>query len=46
MNASVFWIICIVMLVIGVVANVASFILEKIYKKKMNSMADDIRFKK
>lgn len=39
-NTSVFWIICICMLVVGLISNVLSWILNKYYKKKMGSMAD------
>lgn len=36
-----FWIICIVMLVIGLVSNILSWYLEKRYKKKMNEISND-----
>ena len=42
----IFVIICIAMLVIGVIANVLSWILERRYKNKMNSMSNDIKLGK
>lgn len=35
-----FWIICIGMFGIGVIANILEFIVKKVYKKKMDTMAD------
>ena len=40
MNTGIFWIICVLMLVIGLISHVLSWILKKAYKKKMDSMAD------
>ena len=41
MNSNLFWIICIGMFSIGVICNILAWILKKVYKKKMNSMARD-----
>lgn len=46
MNTNIFWIICLVMFVVGLIANLLSLVLEKIYKKKMNSIADDMKAEK
>ncbi len=42
----IIWIFSIIMLVVGVMAHIASFILEKKYKNKMNSIASDIKSEK
>ena len=40
-DSNIFWIICIAMLGIGIFCNILAWILQKVYKKKMNSMAKD-----
>ncbi len=40
MNGGIFSIICIVMLVVGLLSNVLAWILKRVYKNKMNSMAN------
>lgn len=40
LDNGMFWIISGSMLVIGVIANIVAFILEKRYKNKMNKMAE------
>lgn len=42
----IIWTFSIIMLVIGVIAHMTSFILEKKYKNKMNSIADNIKSQK
>lgn len=42
----IIWTFAIIMFVIGVIAHIASFILEKKYKNKMNSIAADIKSEK
>lgn len=41
-----FGIICVIMLVIGLGANILSWYLEKRYKKKMNSISEDLKLGK
>ena len=36
MNSGTYWIICIVMFIIGLIAQVVSYFLEKKYKKKID----------
>ena len=40
MNTSIFGIICVCMLIIGLISHILSWILKRIYKKKMGVMAD------
>ncbi len=40
LNNKIFWIICIGMFAIGVLANILEFVVRKIYKKKMNTVAN------
>lgn len=42
----IIWTFSIIMLVIGVIAHIVSFVLEKKYKNKINSIAADIKTKK
>lgn len=46
MNSKIFWIICIVMFIIGILANILEFIVKKIYKKKMDTMANEKKAEK
>ena len=42
----IIWIFSIIMLVVGVMAHIASFILEKKYKNKIKTMTSDIKSEK
>lgn len=46
LNSKIFWIICIVMFIIGILANILEFIVKKIYKKKMDTMANEKKAEK
>ena len=46
MNSKIFWIICIVMFIIGILANILEFIVKKIYKKKRDTMANEKKAEK
>ena len=37
---NMFWIICIGMFVVGAIANILEFIVKKVYKKKMDTVAN------
>lgn len=43
MNTNIFWFICLGMFIVGLIANLLSWVLNKIYKNKMNSIADDLK---
>lgn len=36
----IFWIICIGMFIVGLLANILEFIIKKVYKKKMETVAN------
>ena len=40
MNTQLFFIICIGMFIVGALSHILSWILSRIYKKKMNAMAE------